>query len=62
MTDPNPCPKLDELFKKLEASDITVHLGRAARDVLLAIRSVVDAVIETKTRRTETNLEKVTIE
>ena len=62
MTGQNPCPELDELFKKMEASDTTVHLGRAAREVLLAMRSVVDAVIETKTQRTEMNLEQVTIE
>jgi len=62
MTNQNPCPKLDERLRKLEAADTTIHLGRAVREVLLAMRSVVDAVIETKTRRTETNLEKVTIE
>lgn len=62
MKNQNPCPKLEELFKKLEATDTTVHLGRAVREVLLAMHSVVDAVIESKARRTETNLEKVTIE
>ena len=48
MANQNLCPKLDELFKKLEAADTTGHLGRAVREVLLAMRCVVDAVIEPK--------------
>ncbi len=53
---------LEQLCKKIETSDTSRHLARAAREILLAMQSTVDAIIETKTRRTETEVEKVTIE
>ena len=56
------CSNLRKAINRVAASDATAHLGNAFREVLLAARSAVNAVIESREQRPEAKLQKVTIE
>ncbi len=56
------CLGLCKTVRHVMASEASTHLGNAFREVLLAMRSVVDAVIESKTQNAAAKLQKVTIE
>ncbi len=53
---------LDEAINRVMSSDAPVHLGKAFREVLLAMRSAIDAVIEKKAHKSEVKIQKVIIE
>ena len=56
------CSGFGKVMNQVMASEASTHLGNAFREVLLAMRSVVDAVIESKTQNAAAKLQKVTIE
>ena len=47
---------------QLGALEASVHLGYVFREVLVAMRSSVDAVIKNKEQKAEVKLQKVTID
>ncbi len=47
---------------RIRKSDAPLHLGKAFREVLLAMRTVADTIIESKEKRNEVKFQKVTIE
>ena len=49
-------------MRHVMSSDAPTHLGNAFREVLLAMRSVVNAVIESKEQNEATKLQKITVE
>ena len=47
---------------RIRKSDAPLHLGKAFREVLLAMRTVADTIIESKEKRNEVKFQKVTVE
>ena len=56
------CLGFSEAINRVASSDASRHLGSACREVLLAMRTVVDAAIERQEKKAEVKLQKVTIE
>jgi hypothetical protein len=56
------CFGIRKAVKRIAESDAPEHLGNALREVLLAVRSAVDAAIESKEQQDEAKFQKVTIE
>ncbi|MCZ6681324.1 MAG: hypothetical protein O7E52_29255 [Candidatus Poribacteria bacterium] len=53
---------LGEIVNCVVSSEASRHFGNAFREALLAMRYVVNAVIERQERKKEAKLQKVTIE
>ena len=66
MTDKNlasiNCFGVTKAIDRILKSDVPLHLGKAFREVLLAMRTVADTIIESKEKRNEVKFQKVTIE
>ena len=66
MTTENParisCLSFGKTIDRIRKSDAPVHLGKAFREVLLAMRAVADTIIEGKEEQNEVKFQKVTIE
>jgi predicted RNA-binding protein YlqC (UPF0109 family) len=56
------CLGFSATMNRVASSDASRHLGTACREVLLAIRTVVDAAIDRQEKKAEVKLQKVTIE
>ena len=52
MTDKDPastnCLTFTKAISQIRKSDVPIHLGKAFREVLLAMRTVADTIIESK--------------
>ena len=53
---------ISEMIDRAILSEPSMHFGNAFREILLAMRSVVDAAIENRERKAEAKLQKVTVE
>jgi hypothetical protein len=66
MTDKDPastnCLTFTKAISQIRKSDVPIHLGKAFREVLLAMRTVADTIIESKEKRNEVKFQRVTIE
>ena len=62
MNNANQTQTLRRTMRHVISSDASTHLGNAFREVLLAMRSVVDAVIESKEQSAAAKLQKITVE
>jgi hypothetical protein len=55
------CLGLGDMANRVMSSEASTHLGNACREVLLAMRSAVDAVIEGREQKAEAKVQKVEI-
>jgi len=56
------CLGLRKTVRHVMASEASTHLGNAFREVLLAMRSAVDAAIKSKEQHAEAKFQKITVE